>query len=212
VSAYGYDNRYTAESARRFPNRCTSVGCLDVAAADAPDVARELVERHGMRGIRWFLDPRPFADGSGVVRAIGALGAPLVVTILPDRLAELASAIPDLPGVTIALDHCGFADFSDGVPDALAALVPFPEVHLKVSTMTLDRMGAHGDVRDGVAEMAAAFGGDRLMWGSDFSQTHDRPYPALAELARHASSRLSDDDRTAFLGGAACRLWPELAR
>ena len=31
MSAYGTDNRYTADSARRFPQRCTSVGYLDLA-------------------------------------------------------------------------------------------------------------------------------------------------------------------------------------
>jgi predicted TIM-barrel fold metal-dependent hydrolase len=212
VSAYRYDNRYTADSARRFPERCTSVGCIDVSAPDAADVARQLVEHEGVRGIRWFLDPRPFADAFDVVQAVGTLGVPLVVTILPDRLGELAAALADLPPAPVALDHCGFADFGDGVPDDLAALVPYPEVHLKVSTMTLDRLAGHGDVRDAVAMLADRFGSDRLMWGSDFSQTHDRPYPELAELARHASSRLGDDERAAFLAGTACHLWPELAR
>jgi predicted TIM-barrel fold metal-dependent hydrolase len=90
------------------------------------------------------------------------------------------------------------------------ALAAFPAVHLKVSTIALDRANAHGDVRDFVSELAARFGPDRLMWGSDYSQTHDRPYPELAEYARYAASKLDDDDRAWFLGKTACTVWPEL--
>jgi predicted TIM-barrel fold metal-dependent hydrolase len=134
-----------------------------------------------------------------------------VVTVLADKLEELAAAIPSLPkGIPLALDHCGFADFSAGVPDALRALAEFPTLHLKVSTIALDHLALHGDVRDGVAELAACFGAGRMMWGSDYSQTHDRPYPDLAEYARRAASRLDDDARRAFLAGTALALWPEL--
>ena len=81
------------------------------------------------------------------------VGVPLAVTILPDRLEELAATASDLPELPIALDHCGFPDFSRGTPDALTSLVAFPQVHLKVSTMTLDVMAELGDVRDGLAEL-----------------------------------------------------------
>jgi predicted TIM-barrel fold metal-dependent hydrolase len=50
------------------------------------------------------------------------------------------------------------------------------------------------------------------MWGSDWSQTHDRPYAELAASARDATAKLSADDRDAVLGGTAATLWPELAR
>jgi hypothetical protein len=49
------------------------------------------------------------------------------------------------------------------------------------------------------------------MWGSDYSQTHDRPYVELAGYARHAASKLGDEDRNWFLAGTARSLWPELA-
>jgi predicted TIM-barrel fold metal-dependent hydrolase len=76
----------------------------------------------------------------------------------------------------------------------------------------LDQMAQHGDPRDGVAALTHSFGASRLMWGSDFSQTHDRPYGELAEYARHAASKLGDDDRHELLAGTACRVWPELTR
>jgi predicted TIM-barrel fold metal-dependent hydrolase len=211
VSAYGHDNRYAVDSARAHPDRCTSVACLDLAAPDAVTTTRQVVAV-GARGLRWWaLGDEPLAEPAGVWAAVAALGLPVVITMLATRLGELDALIPRLPSVPLAIDHCAFADFSHGVPDDLGALAAHPQVHLKVSTITLDRIAEHGDVRVGLAELAACFGAERLMWGSDFSQTHDRPYAELAEYARHASTRLDAEGRADFLGRTAVRLWPELA-
>ena len=74
----------------------------------------------------------------------------------------------------------------------------------------LEAAEPHGDVRRPRRDLAARFGAERLMWGSDYSQTHDHPYPELAEYARRAASRLDPGAREAFLGGTAMRLWPQL--
>lgn len=212
ISAYRYDNGYCAESARRFPDRCTSVACVDVHADDAIAAVRRVVQGDGMRGIRWAA----FRDGGvreprAVWDEIARLGVPAVVTVLPNRLPELADALPRLGHLPMALDHCGFAEYSAGIPDALGALAPFPNLYLKVSSNALDLMAAHGDPAEAVAELASMFGG-RLMWGSDYSQTHDRPYPELVEWGRGGGAALSDEDRAAYFGGNAIRMWPELAR
>ena len=213
VSAYGYDNRYCADAARRFPDRCTSVACVRTSAVDAADVARGLIEDEGMRGVRWMaLHGESLGEPEALWGTIARLHAPALVTILGDRLEELAETIPSLPAVPVALDHCGFADFSRGVPPALTALAELPTLHLKISTNVLDLMARHGDPPEMVAELAARFGAERLMWGSDYSQTHDRPYRELVEQGRAASARLSEDQRAAFLGGTALSVWPELGR
>jgi predicted TIM-barrel fold metal-dependent hydrolase len=213
ISAYQHDNRYCADSARRFPAKLTSVACTDLAEPDAVSEVRRVITDEHMRGIRWVAvhaggirEPRPVWD------AVGALAVPVVVTILADRLEELVEALPSLPPVPLALDHCAFADFSHGVPDALAALAAFRRLHLKVSSNALDLMAAHGDPADMVEALAAVFGANRLMWGSDYSQTHDRPYAELVEWGRKAAAKLGDDDRAWFLGGTAVSVWPELAR
>jgi L-fuconolactonase len=212
VSAYRFDNRYVVDSAARFSERCTSVVCLDPQAPGAREDLRRLATERGARGLRWWaLADEPIAEPRGVWDELAALGMPVVITMFARRLDELRRIVPTLPAVPLAIDHCAFADFSRGVPDDLRALSALPTVSLKVSTIVLETMAEHGDVRDALAELAACFGADRLMWGSDFSQTHDRPYPELAEHARFAASRLADDARAAFLGGTALRLWPELA-
>jgi L-fuconolactonase len=212
VSAYRYDNRYVVDSAARFPARCASVVCLDPASPDTPAELARLTRDHGARGLRWWALGNEPLDVPAVWSELARLGTPVVVTMFASRIGELGDLVPRLPPVPIALDHCAFADFARGVPDDLRSLAEHPAVHPKVSTIVLDRMSEHGDVRDALAELAACFGAERLMWGSDYSQTHDRGYADLAEYARAASSRLAEDDRSAFLGGTAARLWPGIAR
>ena len=160
ISAYQHDNRYCAESARRFPERFTSVACTDRRARrrrrGAAGGQRRAHARDPLGGDvrRWVGEPRAVWD------AIGELAVPVVVTILADRLEELAAAAPTLPPVPIALDHCAFADFSKGVPDTLVALAAFPRVHLKVSSNALDLMAEHGEPAEMVEELAARFGAD----------------------------------------------------
>jgi hypothetical protein len=67
-----------------------------------------------------------------------------------------------------------------------------------------------GDPRDLVDTLAARFGPRRLMWGSDFSQTHDRSYAELVAFGRQAVSRRPEEDRRRVLGETALTLWPEL--
>jgi L-fuconolactonase len=210
ISAYGHDNRYTLDAAAQHPGRTTPVACIDLAGPDPEGEARRALAA-GSRGLRWvaihdggFLQPR------GVWALVAEARAPMVVTILAEHLGALAAAVPTLPPVPIALDHCGFADFSAGVPAELAELARFPNVALKVSTIALDAAAAHGDVRELLLELVARFGARRLLWGSDYSQTHDRPYAELAELARLAASKLGDDDRAWYLRDTARVFWPEL--
>ncbi len=210
ISAYRYDNRYTLDAAARSPGRCTPVACPDLAGPDPAGEAARLVAA-GARGLRWV------AIHDGGLREPAAVWAvaehhrlPVVVTLLAAHLPALADALPRLPAIPLALDHCGFADFTHGVPDELAALARAPNLALKVSTIALDHAAAHGDVRELLAELVARFGADRLMWGSDYSQTHDRPYGDVVEYARHAASKLGDHDRDAFLAGTARAYWPEL--
>jgi predicted TIM-barrel fold metal-dependent hydrolase len=213
MSAYGTDNRYTHDSARRYPGRCSSVAFVDLRGDDPGGELRRLVTAEGMHGLRWvsLFDGQSLEEPAPVWETVVELAIPVVVTILADALPTLAEALPRLPAVPMALDHCGFANFAAGVPDELLELAAFPHLHLKVSSNVLESAEPHGDVRDLVAELAGRFGAQRLMWGSDYSQTHDRPYPELVALHRHAASGLSDDDREWYLGGTALGVWPELA-
>jgi predicted TIM-barrel fold metal-dependent hydrolase len=210
ISAYRFDNRYALDAAAAHPDRTTAVACVDLAGPDPVSQARRAVAA-GAGGLRWVaIHDGGLLEPAGVWAAAEQMRLPVVVTILAEHLPALADALPRLPRVPLALDHCGFADFAHGVPDELAALAKAPNLALKVSTIALDHAAAHGDVRELLGDLVDRFGAGRLMWGSDYSQTHDRPYGDAVEYARHAASKLRDDERDSFLAGTARAYWPEL--
>ena len=211
VGAYGFDNEYTLSASLAEPQRFANVVCTDRRAEGASATLRDLLER-GARGYRWFMvhDDARLEEPRALWDVLGTSRVPVVMTFLADRLEDFAAAVPALADVPLAVDHCAFADLSQGIPEALAALGAFPNVYLKVSTHALRSAGKGGDAADAVAELAAGFDG-RLMWGSDFSQTHDVPYPDLAEEGRRAAAKLTNEHRDAYLAGSALTLWPELA-
>ncbi len=218
MSAYGFDNRYVIDSAQTHSQRLASVVILDTV----DDTARRLraMWSEGVSGVRLFAIGNPTLSRIDDPKAVGIwevaaeLELPVVVTILSNQLPELRAMLERFPEVTVALDHCGFPDLSGGPPYSKATdffeLAPLPNLNLKVSCHLLEQAESTGDARDLVEHLAAAFGADRLLWGSDYPQTHDRPYAALVELGRAACSQLSPPDQLGFLGENALRLWPRL--
>ena len=209
VGAYQFDNSYTLDAAAAGP--FTSVVCTDRATGDPIATVEALIRERGARGFRWvtFAHDARLGEPRALWHALGRLGIPVVVTFLADRLPEFAELVPRLPAIPLAVDHCGFANLRHGIPAALGALAAFPNVFLKASTHTLHSAAAGGDPADAIAELVAKFDG-RVMWGSDWSQTHHAPYHAIVEEGRRAARKLSDAHRASFYAGAALTLWPEL--
>lgn len=211
VGAYSYDNAYAADSARARPDRFVSAACIDPQGPDPRAAIDHWIGERGMRGLRlfalarersWLDDPETFPLWEHAL----ARGAHLIVTIFPHQLPELARFLEVFRDAPISLDHCGFPDVAR--PDPLLALARFANLHLKVSTHVLDAGAEHdGEPQPFVARLAAIFGAERMMWGSDFSQTHDRSYAALAALGRRAAEGLDEPARARFLGGTAARIW-----
>ena len=218
MSAYGFDNRYVIDSARVYSDRLASVVIVDTA--DDPARRLRAMTAEGVSGVRLFAIENPTlsrlddANALPLWEVATELGLPIVVTILSGQLPELRAMLERFPEATVALDHCAFPDLSGGPPyekaGDLFALATQPNVTLKVSSHLLEQAEATGDACDLVDRLAAAFGADRLLWGSDYPQTHDRSYADLVELGRAACSRLPPADQRAFLGENALRLWPSL--
>jgi L-fuconolactonase len=219
MSAYGFDNRYVIDSARTHSDRLAGVVIVDTSFDDSARRLRAMADE-GVSGVRLFAIGNPSLTGLddpnalGLCEAAAELGLRVIVTILSNQLPELRAMLERFPEVTVTLDHCGFPDLSGGPPYEKAAdlfdLATLSNLNLKMSCHLLEQAEAAGDPRDLVDQLAATFGAGRLLWGSDYSQTHDRPYAALLELGRTACSRLSPAERRGFLGENALRLWPRL--
>lgn len=213
--AYTHDCSYAADSAARYEKRLAGVCSVDPDGGDPVASLEHWVRERGMRGVRlfalsrgasWLAEARTFP----LWERAAALGARVVVTIFAHQLPELRTVLRRFPEVPVALDHCGFPAFT-GEPwreaEPLLALAAHENLHLKVSSFVLDGAEKVGDARSFVARLAEHYGAERLMWGSDYSQTHDRPYAGLVALGRHAFSRLAPEQQDWCLGRTAERLW-----
>jgi L-fuconolactonase len=220
--AYGADNRYVVDAVATAPDRFVSVCIVDPGDPDPAATLRALAREPGVAGVRLFgigaAPPTWFDDAPGAVLWAAAIDLELrlVATLLAPDLPRLVRMVARFPDVPVVLDHCGFPDLTGGPPypaaQPLFALADLPSVHLKVTSHLLE--DAEPRSSDGAAalvdRLAATFGPERLVWGSDYPQTHDRPYAELVALGRHAAASLPRADGDAFLGGNALRLWPAL--
>lgn len=221
MGAYSYDNSYIADAARAHPEGFASVAIVDVGRADAVERLRYWVAERGVRGVRLFTVTSPESTwldepaGLCVWEEAARLQIPVVVTILARQIPKLRNALKQFPDVPVALDHCGFPDLRGGPPYAKAAglfeLADCRNLRLKVTSQVLKQLEADAAGPEGfVRLLAERFGADRLMWGSDYSQTHDRSYAAFVALAQRAAAPLSQSERESFLAGTALKMWPEL--
>ena len=218
MSAYTDDNRYCIDSANAAPRRFTAVAYVDLAnAGEDPGDALSKWAAEGATGVRVVAGTQHAPDVThpavaSLVAAAVALDVRVLLTVTGTALAGVATLLDRYRDVPVAIDHCGFADLTGGPPYAnarpLFELAAFPNVHLKISTLVLDRAAAAGgDPRDFVAALAEVFGPARLQWGSNWSQTHDRPYADLVAYAERAFSVIPEDARRWVEGDAARHFW-----
>lgn len=222
MGAYSYDNSYVADSAVANAERFSSVVIVDMEAEDPAGTLHYWVETRGARGVRLFTITKPMATwlddpkSYPVWEAASRLGIPIVVAMLPSLIPSLRNVVERFPNVPVALDHFGFPDLDGGPPYPNATahfdLAAYSNIRLKISSNLLERADAVGHAEEFMEFLVDRFGANRLMWGSDYSQTHDRSYSELLSLAKKAVSRLSVSDQRLYLGETAYGLWPELGR
>jgi predicted TIM-barrel fold metal-dependent hydrolase len=151
----------------------------------------------------WLCDERTFA----VWQQAADLGAHVIVTAFENQLDELRSMLRRFPDVRVSLDHCGFVDAQK--PERLLALADEANLFCKISSIVLESAGE--ECGPFVESLVGAFGSERVMWGSDFCQTHDRSYVELVALARRGFSGLSDAQRQDCFVDTPRLLWSSLA-
>ncbi len=145
-------------------------------------------------------------------------GVPVFV-LLPGRTRDLRPYLARFPDVQVIVDHCGVRlptapvpdDRFEGFADVLA-LAAHPNVSLKWSHAP--RLSAHAfpypDVQEMLLRVVDAFGPQRVMWGSDHSESRDHHSWAESLHAVRDAPGLSDADKAWILGGSLRRTlnWP----
>lgn len=168
----------------------------------------------------------PGDDPLAIWRVAGALG--LAVSCggsgAEFASAAFASLVQALPEVTIVIEHLGALSRPDrddaerAARQRAFALARFPNTAIKVTglgefcTRALPVTEPFPFVRpipDYLEQAYAAFGPQRMMWGSDYPPSGAREGYGNAlylTMAQFATKR--DEDRATIFGGTALRLFP----
>jgi predicted TIM-barrel fold metal-dependent hydrolase len=218
--AYAYDNSYAADCAAQFPDRFISVCIIDPLQA-APDQLTYWVNERGVCGLRLFslteAEATPLDDQRTfpLWERAGSLGIPLCAITGFDQIARLSVPLERFPNVTLALDHLGLPRLDDGPPydsiRPLFELARFPNLYLKFSSVSMYAASKRKSTpREFFGRLLDTFGAKRMMWGSNFPATHDRPLKEQLELAQEELAFVSAEDRRWLFGETALALWPAL--
>jgi len=223
-TAYGYDNSYVADVTAAHSDRFRYVGAVDVMADDAAERCAYWVRERGMAGFRifasgstmdadsgaWLADPKTFPAWE----AADALGIPVCVQTRANNFAALEVLLSRFPGVTVVLDHLAHPDVSDGAPFAKAepffALARYPNLSLKLTERNfwdLDRH--HVSTRAFVERTVAAYGSNRIAWGSNFPSS-EGTLIELRDMALNALAFLPAADRENIFCTTALTIYPGL--
>jgi predicted TIM-barrel fold metal-dependent hydrolase len=231
---------YVAEVLDRYPGRFAAVAVA--TAADLSGSAGDPVAALRARRARWPFDAvrcswlgepgRPVTDSPAmpVMRLLADAGLPLWSYLPPDQLPLLEELVVALPSLRVVLNHLGFCPhdmwvdehrrprFDDPFPEPLVQrlvrLAEAPRTYVLVSGQYALSTGGppYADLFPVTRRLAAAYGADRLLWGSDHPWPSDVPgYAALPGLVPSALPDLDERGLARVLGGTARALFPRLA-
>ena len=215
------NNDYQTECVRRYPDRLSSVVIVDT---DRPEAVRELerLAAEGARGVRLRPGVRsPGDDPLAIWRAAERLGLAVscggsAADFAAPAFAALVEAVPSLP---IVIEHLGSLNRPTG--DAgeeerlrqVFGLSRFPNVLMKIHglgefsqrAMPVKEPFPFEEPIPPLLELAyAAFGPDRLMWGSDFPPVSGREgYGNALRLTLAQFAARPEAEREQIFGGVA---------
>ena len=222
-----FDNGYQAECVRRHPDRFYSVVGLDTTRPDAPATLAQLADQ-GAAGVRLRAEVRsPGDDPLAIWAAAGALGLPISIMGTAEQFvaADFVALVAALPNATLILEHLGSVNLPDGedkpypVRRKVFDLARFPNVTMKVPGLgefcrrPLPIRQPFPLERDSLAILdlaVAAFGPDRLMWGSDFPPVCGRE--GYANALAWVRDAIPAAMHTAIFGGTAARVFGQRGR
>jgi predicted TIM-barrel fold metal-dependent hydrolase len=227
ATMYGFDNRYVADSLAAHADRLIGVCSIDLVAQDALAQLDYWVGERGFAGVRIrAADGTTPVGGSAaglddprldpVWERLAAQRIPVCIQMHSQNAPTLASVLTKYPDVVIALDHGARPRLAGGPPYAelseLFELAKFPNVYLKITSVTIRRAAGEpdGDPAKLIARLAEGFGADHLAWGSNFPASQGN-LAELRTLAEENFAGLGDAERADLLGGTAARIYPQLA-
>lgn len=225
-----YDNSYILEATRNYADRFYAVVLVDASRADALDQLESLAEQ-GAHGIRLRpTDRSPGDDPLAIWRQAGALGLPVSCggSLELFSAPEFAGLIEAVPDTTILIEHLGSANIPDGegapysVRRQIFDLARYANVAMKFHGLGEICPRAHPFPQPfpfdrsalAILDLAyAAFGADRMLWGSDFPPVSGREgYANALRWPQEHFATLPATAQAALFGGTAQRIYGNIGR
>lgn len=223
-TAYGYDNSYVADVVDAHRDRFRFVGAIDVQAPDPAQRLEFWVKTRGMAGFRIFASGSTMDETSGQWLADPAtfpawekadeFGIPVCVQSRAADLSKLRVLLERFPNVKVILDHLALPPVAGGAPFAAAEpffeMARYPNLHLKLTEVNFRDLRRHDvAVEPFIAKTVAAYGADRIAWGSNFPSSAGTLIE-LRDLALRELAFLPADDRQKIFCDTALSLYPGL--
>ena len=220
-TAYGYDNSYVLDSAAAHPDRFVAIGCVDPLAPDTAAKVAELAKLSQLAGIRLFTTGSTLPKQAQWLsdeatapfwQAASDAGLPVCVQMRLSAAEQLVTVLEQYPSARIVLDHMAYPPIAPGQEraafDELASLAKYPQLTLKLTIRNIEPL-ASADAGAFLGPLLAAFGSERIAWGSNFPAA-EQSLATLVELAQTVLSVVSEADRASIFAGTARRLYPAL--
>lgn len=218
---YGPDNRYVIWAAQQSEGRLNAVCGLNSMAEDCASSGRDLLSQ-GAVGLRLMGPPKQeridwlCGENARLVWALCASeGVPLCVHLFPEARSNGLTAIYDLlkefSVPTLVIDHLGNGPITGaedpGIDDTLRRVMEAENVALKFTTIPLGQLKARSICASSViAAYLKLAGPDRLIWGSDITQSPGK-YAEQVAIGRDAVAALLPEDAEKLLGRNARRIY-----
>ena len=215
---YGWDNSYLLDAAKRFPNRFRCVCLVDPMAEDAPQILSQLVEQHGIAGIRinWHIKPvevwQTDVHHRALWQTVSRLGLPVCLQLTPKYFDLLREMVEEFD-LRVVIDHLGRPKTAASLEDVqfvkLLDLAQDDRIYVKLSGLNYysGESSPYRDVWPLLKTVYDRFGAQRCMWGSDFPFVQDHwSYAGLLDTVRNGW-QFDADGMAWVLGGTALNLW-----
>ncbi len=199
-SFLGTDNSYLVESLKAAGGRLRGIAVVDPEIS--PDGLRAL-DRMGVVGIRLNLVGRPLPnlalpEWKALLLSVKIMGWQVEIQRNAADLAVLAPQLLD-HGVTVVLDHFALPDPKLGVADpgfqSVLKLGASGNVWVKLSAPYRNGVAGETFAKEIYPSLCAAYGFDRLLWGSDWPHTQFEPQQTYGKNRLFLDELIVDHER-----------------
>lgn len=214
---YGFDNRFTADSARANSGFMAGVCTLDPDDPRSAVSLEELVQKSHVLGMRSIPAKSGRLDDPGVDKlweTAERLDIVINALVSRDKRGEVEALARRHPKLKVVIDHClnlkAGPELEPTLKD-MVALAKLPNLHAKLTFIPTGSAEPFPcrDLHDACRTIIQAFGPDRCVWGSDFPCELWCPKVTYGQHLKIFTQELGLDPPTlkSILGATAQRLW-----